>query len=273
MTAEGDISDIPLTVRGQSLLDEARYDNGKPKTVGDTLSAFQSYLRSQRSREMRLENGNWSTSNRFVDRYSKSRYGKVAGADRQLQRDFGDLHCVTLTLSAPPKDDNGEYRPPADYLSDLLSSKQSVSDAISYKLRESIGVKFAQHWILSPNRDCRVSLRNGLWVNGTVERADFESAIDKHLKHCPQVSESDEQFVSVEIWEPSITSSSGQSGRALNGDFNTDLLESQTEDLVGWDGILNAERYVRRFGAILWATRRRQIGSNETFQEFVQRSV
>ncbi|MBX0322591.1 hypothetical protein EGH21_06070 [Halomicroarcula sp. F13] len=254
------IEELPLTVRDSSLREEAEYDDGTVKTVDDTLSAFQSYLRRQKSREMRLEDGSWSTSNRFVDRYAKRHYGKVAGADRQLQHQFEDLHCVMISLSSPLHNDRGEYRPPADYLDDLLSPMQSVTDAIGYKLGESLSLDYARHWILCPNQDGSVTLKHSLWVDGDVESADFESTVDKHLKHCPQLSREDRQFVDVQIWEP-------------EDGTNTDLLEMQTEDLVGWNGTLDAQRYIRRFGAVLWARKRRQFNGGDTFQEFVRRSV
>lgn len=46
--------------------------------------------------------------------------------------------AVSLYLSCSPRDDCGKYQPPADYLDDLLSSRQSVTDAIGYRLGERV---------------------------------------------------------------------------------------------------------------------------------------
>ena len=127
-------------------------EEGDTRRIGrveDMTEAFNDYLDAKEDAVLVLEGENHKTGergamvmphvHRWKEQYRKKTYAKLKAAERHIKEVWGD-QCPTtlLTLTAPHKDEFGEYRSPKAVLEDISEGWDKARRVIR---RETEGVK------------------------------------------------------------------------------------------------------------------------------------
>ncbi|MFB6239920.1 MAG: hypothetical protein ABEH81_16435, partial [Halopenitus sp.] len=205
--------------------------------------------------------------------YSKMTYARIKDFERGMFEEYDDPSLVFLTFTTSTTTERGEPRCPFSVMDEIVDS---WSSGVRYELDKSMKAErkkdtydgfdsdeFEYLRILEPTTE------NGygpsgyphqhlvLAVDGDVERARFESVINKHLEKAPNALGRAHEFdTTIEIMDgEELTNVGAYIFKYLGKTYETDDLAE----------------YEKRFNALLWETGRRRIQPSDGAQKWMSR--
>lgn len=254
----------PLTLRGVKIREATIRESDFPMSLSHAQGEFALYIIDNKNVEQVYEHGSLPSSHRFTERYSRTKYGELAGVDRKLQEEFEDLYCAFITLRGNQYNTEDGFRCPVDHLSDLLESNKDVTSALGYYLD---GRRYARLSVLGAHKQGYTHVHHGLWIEGKIDRETLDPVVDAHLRHCPIAFAKEHQYdKAIRIWKADPDSDYDRSEDVPLTGLARDL-GSHLPAIGG--SVLDSEPSTQRFSTVLWASGRTQWRPSSSFREWV----
>lgn len=239
----------------------------------DIVDQFEHYLDDKEDLTHVLENNEGDRvyiddSHRFEESYQKDQMGKMYAIERQAKEKYGEenLKTVMLTFSASPYRD-GNLLPPIDHLDSLLNSWDTLRRSLYRVLSD---YEFEYMRILEPHTPSSryetsgyAHMHMGIVVkdeNDTLEAQDFKGLLDKHVSNCKTAgSEAHNVNNSVSVIDYEDDKEGGIGGYLTS--YMGEKIEEDPRD---------ADRWFKRFLAMLWVSNRRRVNLSQGANEWVK---
>lgn len=244
----------PLTERGASLRRECVGPGGGPVDWRTVVHRWRSAVNDNRDNWAKFENeADEEVVAELTDRFSpkrhKKRYAQLKDLSRRIEREWGRVHTVMLTLTASSTDEDGEPRPPVDHLEDLDESKDAVNSALSRVLD---GMQWERVVIPEQHESGYVHWHWAVFVNGPVSAGDFQPVLDSHVGNCPSAGRDAHRADPPGDSEGAVSVRSGVDNLAA---YLTSYMLSADEEFS--QDPLDASEERQMMLALLWATNKR----------------
>jgi len=239
----------------------------------DLVDQFDQYISDKEDLSHVLENNEGERlyiedSHRFDPDYQQDQMGKMYAIERQAKEKYGeeDLKTVMLTFSASPFRD-GSLLPPVDHLDSLLDSWDTLRRSL-YRVLDNYEFEYMR--ILEPHTpESRYEtsgyahMHMGIVVkdeNDTLEASNFKSLLDKHVSNC-KTAGSEAHTVNNSV---SVIDYEDDKEGGIGGYLTSYMGEKIQEDPR------EADRWFKRFLAMLWVSNRRRVNLSQGANEWVK---
>lgn len=261
---------------GEKLREEVTFDSLRGVEAvpwGEATERFGEWYDGQRDTKIVIENqlgerSAFRTPNRFTPEYREMLYAKAQSLERGLRERWGSLlHTAMVTLTASSTDADGNPRPPAEHLNDLLRSWEAVRRALSRVLD---GRDWEYLAILEPHASGYAHVHLGVFVKGPVVAEQFQPVLDAHLRNCETATEDAHRILDEDGEEDTVKVR--RSSHPSRSDGVENLGAYLAAYMAGEYGEEATEmpEHVRRFYATLWATGRQWFRPSNGAQELMQ---
>ncbi|NLV06441.1 hypothetical protein GOC83_09905 [Haloarcula rubripromontorii] len=223
----------PLTARGEQLPAEYVDSSGYPRELGECIRYLASDVADEPT-EMAFESGDGEieiceSHGRFTENYADERYASLMELDRGVMAEYSNPHTVMLSLTGTVRNEKGGWRCPVDHAVDLFESRAAVRQALRRALKDR---RHETATVIGYHKNGYLHAHIGIWVEGSVSKADFRPAIDAHVRNSPIAKASHHSY------EKAITvQSHPHSGRVE--DYESGLGQYLGNDIIGIDGDVN----------------------------------
>jgi hypothetical protein len=264
-----ELRDVPIDEDGiRATVEEG--DTRTLETVGESVEAWEDYLDAKENQMLvmeEVESGDHLVvphEHRWSADYRRRTYARLKASERHVTEKWGETVPATLlTLTAPHKDKNGEYRPFTSVLSDIKEGWDKARDVIA---RETEGVETEYLAVYEPHATgyphlhvlvfgvARPSLGEKVaeyWVNRYVEGASRE-AQDVTVKRGRSLQLESPAAYLMKYLSKSLAREGGEA--------TTD--KESLPSIAGYRG----------FSALMWATGKRTYSMSEGLSEAVSES-
>ncbi|OVE83986.1 replication protein [Natronolimnobius baerhuensis] len=280
----------PISVRDDQKLREEctteRHAGGRrAKTWSSVLNEFLDWYNGYRHAHLIFTDpdGNevrTQMPNSHQPRYGNKYYARLKALERQMVREYDDLHIAMLTFTGSTKNDNGGWRCPADHLRDVVDSwRPNRGRGVYHALRSSLdGMEWEYGLVVEKHKSGYGHVHCAVFIDGEVNESDFHPAIDAHLRQC-EIAHRD-----AHNYHADDESARPISIRSVDPNLDSDELDSNRDDVVGNVGSYIGE-YIGAYGeplfdrgldelqfrAAVWATGTQVVRFSEGANELIQR--
>lgn len=187
----------PVSVRGGELLREEctvpRKDDKRPrsKSWSSVLNEFLKWYNGYRHSHLVFRNPDGDRvrspmENAHQPQYGDKYYAKLKALERQISKEYDDLHIAMLTFTGSTKNANGGWRSVSDHLRDVIDSwRPDRGRGVYHALRDSLsGYEWEYALVVEKHQSGYGHVHCAVFVDGEIEESDFYSAIDAHLRSC-----------------------------------------------------------------------------------------
>lgn len=118
--------------------------------------------------------------------YGDKYYARLKALERQMVRNYDDLHIAMLTFTGSNRNENGGWRCPADHLRDVVSSwRPDRGRGVYHALRDSLeGMEWEYGLVVEKHKSGYAHVHCAVFVDGEISRSQFHNVIDAHLRNC-----------------------------------------------------------------------------------------
>lgn len=118
----------------------------------------------------------------YGDRY----YARLKALERQMVREYDNLHIAMLTFTGSTRNANGGWRCPADHLRDVIDSwRPDRGRGVYHTLRDALSdYEWEYALVIEKHESGYGHVHCAVFVDGVVDESDFHGAIDTHLRKC-----------------------------------------------------------------------------------------
>ncbi|QCC60866.1 replication protein [Natrinema thermotolerans] len=198
-----------------------RHDGGRrAKTWSSVLNEFLDWYNGYRHAHLVFTDpdGNEVRAqmpNSHQPRYGNKYYARLKALERQMIREYDDLHIAMLTFTGSTRNANGGWRCPADHLRDVVDSwRPNRGRGVYHALRDALsGMEWEYGLVVEKHKSGYGHVHCAVFVDGTVTESDFHPVIDAHLRQCEiahrdahnyHASEDSDRPVSIRSVDPSL---------------------------------------------------------------------
>lgn len=186
----------PISVRDDQKIREEctteRNDSGRrAKTWSSVLNEFLDWYNGYRHAHLVFTDpdGNEVRAqmpNSHQPRYGNKYYARLKALERQMIREYDDLHIAMLTFTGSTRNANGGWRCPADHLRDVVDSwRPNRGRGVYHALRDALsGMEWEYGLVVEKHKSGYGHVHCAVFVDGEVNESDFYPAIDAHLRQC-----------------------------------------------------------------------------------------
>jgi len=253
-----------VTLRAEAV--EETKDGARAVTMRDLVHNFTDYLdRTEESAQV-FENSDGeqvtaSNPHRFASEYHKKQYAKAKDLERGVRAAFGKrLHTAMLTLTASTTDDDGQPRPPADHLEDLLSSTSAVMRALR-RVEDELG-RVERLAVLEPHKSGHLHVHIAVFIDGVADPEDFRPVLEAHVRNCEGAGREAHGLTAGNIGSTDAVSvyhagrDRADGGMESIASYIMEYLGATGDDFE--KGASEAEDHILTGYALLWATEKRR---------------
>ncbi|WP_083902823.1 replication protein [Natrinema versiforme] len=247
----------PISVRDdQRLREECTIErNGggrRAKTWSSVLNEFLDWYNGYRHAHLLFTDpeGNEVRAqmpNSHQPRYGNKYYARLKAFERQMVREYDNLHIAMLTFTGSTRNANGGWRCPADHLRDVVDSwRPDRGRGVYHALRDSLGGKEWEYaLVVEKHKSGYGHVHCAVFVDGSVTESDFRPAIDAHLRQCEIAHRDAHDYHAAEESARPI------SIRSVDPSLDPDDLDANRGDVVGNVGSYIGE-YIGAYGEPLF---------------------
>ena len=265
-------SEIPFTDDLESV--RATVEEGDTRTlstVAEAVEAFEDYLRAKENSVLVMRETVEEDllviphNHRWTHQYRKMTYARLKAAEDYVREAFGEeVPTTLLTLTAPHKDESGEYRAFADVLDDLKAGWDKARRVIR---RETEGVKTEILTVYEPHSSGYPHLH--VLVFGTARPSMGEKVQDYWTDRYVSGASKSAQDVSIKQGRAAqIESPAAYVMKYLS----KTLIREEEASSTAEEAMPTIEGY-REFSAMLWATGARHYTMTEGLSEAVKEAA
>lgn len=250
----------PVSVRSDvKLREEAtreKHDGGyRSKPWSSVLNSFLSWYNGYRHshlifRDPDGEEVRTTMPNSHQPRYGDKYYARLKALERQVVKEYDDLHICMLTLTGSARNANGGWRCPADHLRDVVSSwRPDRGRGVYHTLRDSLDGKDWEYALVNEHHKSGYGhIHVAIFVDGEIEESDFHSAIDAHLRCCSIASAEAHDYYASDLEARPISISRVDTEFDLGLARGIEcLLDLDRSDFDGRDDISNVGSYLAEY--------------------------
>ena len=187
----------PVSVRGDELLREEctqekhGSDGRRSASWSTVLNEFLNWYNGYRHahlvfRDPEGERVRSPMPNSHQPNYGDTYYARLKALERQMVREYDDLHVAMLTFTGSTRNANGGWRCPADHLRDVIDSwRPDRGRGVYHTLRDALSAYEWEYALVVEKHDSGYGhVHCAVFVDGEIEKSDFHGAIDTHLRKC-----------------------------------------------------------------------------------------
>lgn len=271
-----DYSDLLLTGETEyRSVSEAK--NARIRTVADAVDGFREYVDNKRNASLVLrdrESGDVRVmpyNHRWTPEYRAMTYAKLKGAERALDRIFGDgpTPVTMLSLTAYQRGDDGRPRPPGEVMEDLLDGWDKFRRVLD---RATEGARTEYIRVMEPHASGYPHLHVAIFgiASPSLEDRVREMWAEKYEvgsadAHKNAVSVATGRSAQLESPAAYIMKYLGKT--TVRDDGGTPAPNEETPEELD---VQNADAF-EAFSALLWATGKRQFSASAALSEAMKR--
>lgn len=266
---EVELQDVPIASDGiRATVDKD--DTRNLETVEEAVEAFHDYLDAKENQMLVLEeeeSGDMLAvphEHRWSSEYRRRTYARLKATERHVTAKWGETVPTTmLTLTAPHKDDSGNYRPFTEVLDDIKNGWDKSRDVIR---RETEGVETEYLAVLEPHATGYPHLH--VLVFGVARPSLGDKVANYWVERYVDGASRDAQDVTVKRGRSlQLESPAAYLMKYLSKSLAREGNESATDkealpSIAGYDG----------FSALMWATGKRTYSMSEGLSKAVAES-
>lgn len=264
-----DYSEIPFTDKLEAV--RATVEEGDTRTletVEEAVDAFEDYLIAKENANLVMREKNEGDllvlphNHRWTAAYRKMTYAKLKAAEDYIKDEYGNEAPTTLlTLTAPHKDENGDYRAFADVLDDIKAGWDKARRVIR---RETDGIKTSTLTVFEPHGDGYPHLH--VLVFGVARPSMGEKIQDYWTERYVEGASKKAQDVNVKRGR---SAQIGSPAQYVMKYLSKTLIREGEETGTAKESVPTIEGY-RQFSALLWATGARHYTMSEDMSQAVK---
>lgn len=208
----------------------------------------------------------------YMPEYGRKYYARNKALERQMLANFDNPHTCMLTFSGSSKNANGEWRCPVDHINDVLDGVQqalktlrNVMDGdLSYSISDRV-TEWHYALVVEPHKSGYGHVHLALFVDGEIEKSDFERVIDTHLRHCDIAGKDAHDY-----------NHSNPKKRCISvnavGDDGIENLGSYLSEYIGTMGDDLLDRPIEQLMhyAVMWASARQKVRYSESARDLIE---
>lgn len=271
------LNSVPLAdeYQGNIDLNSLVLDNGKAEvpTMGGAVSYFEKYIEESEDTVVVLESDESEQKyidqlHRFNKAYMRKQYARVKQAERHYKGRYGSNFSVSMiTLTASNTDPNGEFVAYLDHLEDLKNGYRRARNRLNKVLDDR------EEWdyvaIVEPHKSGYAHIHLGVFYTGRdLKTQDFKPVVESHIRNCERASEAAHKVLDQDEYEHlKVVNEVSRDGNKR--DLGCVSVESDDNNKAGMgsyvgaylakelnrdNGVLEADEYLKRFYAGMWAS-------------------
>jgi hypothetical protein len=277
----------PISVRGGTKLrDEAasekygEQERYRSKTWSAVLNEFLKWYNGYRDAELVFndpdgEEVRGDMENSHMPEYGKRYYAKTKAFERQVVKEYDDLHSVFITFSGSSENANGGWRCPADHLRDVIETwRPDRGRGVYHVVRDVLTGKDWEYVIVvEKHRSGYGHVHCGIFVDSEVTEEEFHPVIDTHLRKCEIAGRSAHDYHSPDPEDRPIVVNKIDPGNAEEGSIGN--LGSYLAEYIGAYGEELFDRGLDElmFRAAAWATGSQIVRFSKGANEMIARDL
>lgn len=215
--------------------------------------------------------------NSHMPEYGNKYYARLKGLERQITREYDDLHICMLTFTGTMKNDMDGWRCPADHWRDVVSSwRPDRGRGVYHTLRDVLdGLEWEYALVAEHHKNGYGHVHVAVFVDGEITERMFHPVIDAHLRICDIAGPEAHNYNSENVAERPISVSSVDTSLEPGSEGYAEELESignigsYIAEYIASHGkeLLERDTSELMFRSVCWATGTQRVrfstGANE----------